>query len=67
MTMSQQCALVAQKACGILGSVTKSMASSSREVILPLCFALLSLHLECCVQVWALQFKKDRELPERSQ
>jgi len=43
------------------------MASSSREVILPLCFALLSLHLECCVQVWALQFKKDRELPERSQ
>ncbi|KAK4818031.1 hypothetical protein QYF61_004155 [Mycteria americana] len=63
LTMSQQCALSVKQANCLLGCIRQSIASRSREVILALYSALL--HLDCWVQCWAPQYKRDIDILER--
>ncbi|KFW63020.1 hypothetical protein AS28_00398, partial [Pygoscelis adeliae] len=67
LDVSQKCALAAQKANRTLGCTKSSVASRSREGILPLYSALVRPHLEYCIQLWSPQHKKDMDLLERVQ
>jgi len=64
LSMTQQCALEAQKANCILGYIKSSVASRAREGILPLCSTLVRPHLESCLQLWSSQHRKDMDLLE---
>jgi len=67
VNVTGQCALAIQKANRIPGCIRKSIASGSREMILPFYSALVRPHLESCVQLWSPQHITDMDLLEQVQ
>jgi len=64
LDLRHQCVLADQKANCIMGCIKRSVASRSREAILPLYSTPVRPHVESCVQLWTPQHKKDMELLE---
>ena len=58
LDVNEPCALAAKKVNGILSCIRRSIASCGRR---------WSCTGECCVQVWALQYKRDMDVLERVQ
>ena len=56
-----------QKANRILGCIRRSVTSRLTKVILTLCSALVSPHLQYCIHFWSPQQKKDMEQLEQVQ
>lgn len=62
LDMNQKPTFVAQKIkCPFLGSIKSLMGSRLRDMILPLYSVLMRSHLECRIQFWGLQYKKDMQ------
>ncbi|KAF7251846.1 hypothetical protein EYD10_03046 [Varanus komodoensis] len=57
--MSQQCDVVVKRVNATLGCIARSVASRSREVLLPLYTTLVHPQLEYCAQFWAPHYRKD--------
>jgi len=62
LNTSRQCVLAAQKANRILGCIKRSVGSRLRVVIVPLYSALVTPHLEYCIQLWSPQHRKDMDV-----
>lgn len=58
LNMSQRYALAAKKADSILGCISRGVTNWLRELILPLCSAVPTAHLECCILFGIPQYKK---------
>ena len=67
LNTSQQRALAAQKANGVLGCIIQSVARRLQKEILPDNSAPVRPQLECCVQLWAPQCNREMELLETVQ
>lgn len=58
LTMSLQCTIVAKVVTSLLGSVRQSVANSLREVMTPLCSALVK-QMGACVQLQVTKCRRD--------
>ena len=67
MKVSEQCGIAAAKGNQILGLIRRNIVYKEKELIIPLCKAIVRPHLEYCIQAWRPYRKKDIDMLERVQ
>ena len=67
MKVSEQCGIAAAKGNQIIGLIRRNIVYKEKELIIPLCKAIVRPHLEYCIQAWRPYRKKDIDMLERLQ
>ena len=59
MKVSEQCRIAASKGNQVLGMIRRNITYKEKSFIVPLYKAIVSPHLEYCIQVWNPHLRKD--------
>ena len=59
MKVLEQCRIAASKGNQILGMSRRNITYKEKELIVPLCKAIVRPHLEYCIQAWRPYLRKD--------
>ena len=65
MKVSEQCGIATSKGNQILGLIKRNITYKDKMLIIPLCKAIVTPHLEYCIQAWRPYHKKDIDTLER--
>ena len=67
MKVSEQCRIAASKGNQIIGLIRRTIMYKKKQLIVPLCKAIVRPHLEYCIQALRPYHKKDIDKLERIQ
>ena len=67
MKVSEQCGIVASKGKSNSKVIGRTITYKEKQLIVPLCKAIVRPHLEYCIQPWSPYRKKDIDKLERIQ
>ena len=67
MKVSEQCGIAASKGNQMFGLIRRNITYKDKKLIIPLYKAIVSPHLEYCIQTWRPYRKKDIDTLERIQ
>ena len=67
MKVSEQCGIAASKGYQILGLISRTIMYKEKQIIVPLCKAIVRPHLEYCIQAWKPYRKTDIDKLDRIQ
>ena len=62
MKVSEQCTIAASKGKQVLGMIRKHITYKEKSLIVPLCKTIVRSHLECCIQAWSPEERKDIDM-----
>ena len=67
MKVSEQCRIAASKGNQVLGMIQRNITYTEKSLIIPLYNAIVTPHLEYCIQAWNPHLRKDVDMLEKIQ